>query len=202
MLTVEQKLKLNHIIADRLLDRLEFIQFQPDNILEFGFIDAYLMDKLAIYYPNAELYSLYNSSNAKQINCINKQNIFASHFQELPLENNSLDLIISNLSIDCLHPNIDKYFKELHRIIRSDGLLLFAMLNVDQINRNQLLNVGDILLANKFCDPVVDQELININYNSNNREDPNYEQTIVAEVLYAHALGNNLIKTPINIDSM
>ena len=199
MLTIEQNLKLNHIIADRLLERLEFIPFQPDNILEFGIIDAYLMDKLAIYYPTAELYSLCGK-NIEQINCSNKHNIFASHFQELPLENNSLDLIISNLSIDCLHPNIDKYFKELHRIIRSDGLLLFTMLNVDQINRNQLLNVGDVLLANKFCDPVVDQELININYNSNNREDPNCEQTIVAEVLYAHALGNNLIKTPISID--
>jgi malonyl-CoA O-methyltransferase len=200
MLTVEQNLKLNHIIADRLLERLEFIPFQPDNILEFGFIDAYLIDKLAIYYPTAELYSLCGN-NIEHINCSNKHNIFASHFQELPLANNSLDLIVSNLSIDCLHPDLDKYFQELHRIIRPDGLLLFTMLNVDQINYNQFLKVGDLLLANKFCDPVIDQELININYRSEDREDPDCEKMIAVEIFYGHALGSNLIKTPINIDS-
>lgn len=200
MLSVEQNLKLNHIIADRLLERLEFIPFKPDNILEFGFIDAYMIDKLAIYYPTAELFSLC-ANGTKQINCSNKHSIFASHFQELPLENNNLDLIISNLSIDWLHPDLDKYFKELHRIIRPDGLLLFTMLNVNQINSNQLLKIGDLLLSNKFCDPVIDQELININYKSEGLEDPDCENVIAVEIFYGHALGSNLIKTPINIYS-
>ena len=198
MLTIEQNLKLNHIIADRLLERLEFIPFQPNSILELGLVDTYLIDKLAIYYPGAELYSLCTNS-MEQAKFSNNYNLFVSGFQKLPLESSSLDLIISNLTIDYSHPDLDKYFKEFHRIIRPDGLLLFTMLNYCQIHSNQLLNVGDLLLANKFCDPVIDQELININYKSAGDEDLGCQKIIPVEIFYGHALGSYSIKTPVHI---
>ena len=197
-LTDEQTIKLNHAIADKLIDRLEFVPFQPDNILELGRVDEYLSDKLSIYYPNAELYGL--SENINKIKPINKNNIFFANLNKLPLPDNSVDLIISNLAIDCLNPNIDQLFKELHRIIRLDGLLLFTILNknfdtdkINNKNNNELLYIGDLLLVNKFCDPVVDQELININYRSDNK-------IITTEILYGHALGSNIIKTLVMID--
>ena len=49
-LTDEQTIKLNHAIADKLIDRLEFVPFQPDNILELGRVDEYLSDKLSTQY--------------------------------------------------------------------------------------------------------------------------------------------------------
>lgn len=201
MLTHKQTIKLNHAIADKLLDRLGFVPFQPDNILELGRVDEYLSDKLSIYYPNAELYGL--SENIKKIKSINKNNIFFANLNKLPLPDNSVDLIISNLAIDCLNPNVEELFKELHRIIRLDGLLLFTMLNknfdTDKINNKdneELLYIGDLLLINKFCDPVVDQELININYKSNNSDN----KILTVEILYGHALGSNAIQTLVMIE--
>lgn len=196
MLTTEQTIKLNHAIADRLLERLEFMPFQPDHILEFGCIDQYLLDQLSVYYPHSELYGLSSNSNISDINGVT-HNVFKANLTKLPLADNSLDLIISNLVIDCLNIDLDKYFKELYRIVKFDGLLLFTMINNTTINNNQLLNIGDLLLSNKFCDPVIDQELININYKLNNTAQ---NENLTIEILYGHALGNNLIKTPINID--
>ncbi len=196
MLTTEQTIKLNHAIADRLLERLEFMPFQPDHILEFGCIDQYLLDQLSVYYPHSELYGLSSNSNISDINGVT-HNVFKANLTKLPLADNSLDLIISNLVIDCLNIDLDKYFKELYRIVKFDGLLLFTMINNNTINNNQLLSIGDLLLSNKFCDPVIDQELININYKLNNTAQ---NENLTIEILYGHALGSNLIKTPINID--
>lgn len=174
MLTHEQNIRLHHAIADQLLERLEFAQFQPDSILDFGGIDRYLLNKLAIVYPDAKLFAC---------------------GLELLLADHSCDLIISNLAINYLDPCIDKLFKKLHKIIRPEGLLLFTMLNdnynADTLNNNILLSMGDMLLLNKFCDPVMDRELININYKTN------------IEIIYGHALGNSLITDltiPVTID--
>jgi len=206
MLTHEQTTKLTHKIATRLLDRLEFITLQPGNILDLGCLDEYLLDQLAINYPTAELYGLNIAINTTidQIKYKNIHNIFCANLDNLPLADSSLDLIVSNLAIDCLNINIDQWFKELHRVIKPDGLLLFTMFNTTKLDNNALLKIGDVLLNNRFCDPVVDQELININYKSNNIvnkiENVDQIKTMSIEVLYGHALGSYFIKTPIDID--
>ncbi len=101
----------------------------------------------------------------------------------LPLADDSLDLVWSNLMLHWLPPAEDlrRAFAELHRVLATGGLLQFAMLGPDTLKELRaaakkvgagwtapsfpdMHDIGDMLLAAGFADPVMEMEMLTLTY--------------------------------------
>jgi malonyl-CoA O-methyltransferase len=98
----------------------------------------------------------------------------------LPLAGGSLGLVWSNLALHWLD-DPRPAFDELHRVLEVGGLLMFSMLGPDTLKElrtaarkvgagdtaRQFLDmhdIGDMLVAAGFADPVMDMEMITLTY--------------------------------------
>ena len=106
----------------------------------------------------------------------------AADAAKLPLRNDSVDLVFSNLMLQwCNDP--DAIFRETRRVLRQGGLLTFASLGPDslrelraawsQIDRGthvhrfiDMHDLGDALVRTGFAEPVMDTERLTITYSS------------------------------------
>lgn len=195
----EQILKLHHIIADRLLERLFALPFMPEQILNIGCFDHYVNDQLITHYPKATIYNLYSNiyHNHNYNRNYNKNSYWLlANLNDLPFISNSFDLVISNLNLECDDEKLNVNFEELHRVMSTDALLLFTMCNYKNLDQNKLMNIGDLLLKQQFCDPVIDKDLFTINY----IDSLGCKQKTDIELIYGHALGSNLVKTSVLVE--
>ena len=95
----------------------------------------------------------------------------------LPLKDGSLDLVWSNLMLHWLDDPLPA-FRELQRALAVGGLFTFAMLGPDTLKElraagagtlrafHDMHDVGDMLMAAGFADPVMDMETITLAYAS------------------------------------
>lgn len=95
--------------------------------------------------------------------------------RQLPLATETLDLVWSNLMLHWLDDPLPA-FRELHRVLAVDGLLMFAMLGPDTLKELRaagatglrsfpdMHDIGDMLVAAGFADPVMDMDMIEFAY--------------------------------------
>jgi malonyl-CoA O-methyltransferase len=100
----------------------------------------------------------------------------------LPFAANSLDLVWSNLMLHWL-PDPKAAFAELHRVLVEGGLLHFSMLGPDTLKELRVAatklgagwtaptfidmhDIGDMLMAAGFGDPVMEMEMLTLTYRS------------------------------------
>jgi malonyl-CoA O-methyltransferase len=107
----------------------------------------------------------------------------AADVRTLPLASNSLDLIWSNLMLHWLQPPqaLQLAFSELHRVLRPEGLVHFALLGPDTLKSLRhaarqcsavlpaptfldMHDIGDMLATIGFADPVMEMELLTLTY--------------------------------------
>jgi malonyl-CoA O-methyltransferase len=92
----------------------------------------------------------------------------------LPLAEGSLDLVWSNLMLHWL-PDLRPAFAEMQRTLAEGGLLQFAMLGPDTLKELRALgapiasfidmhDIGDMLVATGFADPVMEMEMLTVTY--------------------------------------
>ena len=93
----------------------------------------------------------------------------------LPLRHGSLDLVWSNLVLHWLDDPLPA-FRELNRVLAVDGLLTFSMFGPDTLKELRIAgatglrrfadmhDVGDMLVAAGFADPVMDMDMIAFQY--------------------------------------
>jgi malonyl-CoA O-methyltransferase len=93
----------------------------------------------------------------------------------LPLADACLDLAWSNLMLHWLDDPLPA-FREIHRVLAVGGLFMFAMLGPDTLRELReagadtlrafpdMHDVGDLLVAAGFADPVMDMERITLTY--------------------------------------
>ncbi len=176
---------LQNEVAIRLFERLEMMNVMPKRIAEVGCADGFLTRLLAQKYPKAKITALDASSqmikSAKQ-----GQGFFSSiKFQQadpelLPMKNNSMDLVISNLAYDyCIEPK--KMLLEFNRVLKPGGLLLLSALGPDslmelrqswlQLKPNACFQtfldmhiIGDQIQAAQFKNTLMDRDLIQLKY--------------------------------------
>ncbi len=151
-------------ILDRLIDRLELVKISPKTILVIDVLPEDSIGKLRIKYPDA----LPKSSN----NLIDL----------LALENNSVDLIFSNLMLHWA-PDPEGFFQEISRVLKPNGLLMFTILGPDTLKELRfswlavdefphihdfydMHDIGDSLMRAHLAEPVMDMEQLTINYAS------------------------------------
>ncbi len=106
--------------------------------------------------------------------------LVSADVQALPLAANSLGLAWSNLMLHWLDDPLPA-FKELHRVLEVGGLLCFATLGPDTLKELRtaaeragaggaarrfldMHDLGDMLVAAGFGDPVMDMEMITLTY--------------------------------------
>ena len=101
----------------------------------------------------------------------------AADVRALPLANGSLGLAWSNLMLHWLDDPLPA-FRELQRVLEVGGLLMFSALGPDTLQElraagaatlrrfHDMHDLGDMLLAAGFADPVMDMERIELAYAS------------------------------------
>ena len=132
---------LQREIGQRLLDRLDYIKFQPLRILDVGAGTGDCSYQLANIYNKSELVILDFATNMLQ-QARQKRNWkqrLSSRYQytsgdasQLPLAANSVDMVFSNLTLQWC-TDLEQVFTEFRRVLRPDGMLLFSTFGPDTL---------------------------------------------------------------------
>jgi len=176
---------LQREIATDLLDRLDFIKLTPQTILDVGTGTGNVSRTLQQKYPKANIYSIdialpmlqqAKKHVVKSFFKRPKQHLICADTMQLPIKNNSVDLLISNLMLQWCD-DIQTVFTEFARVLKPDGALFFSTFGPDTLKElrqswadvdqyrhvNQFTDmhdIGDSLLQAGFTHPVMDVDWV------------------------------------------
>ena len=184
---------LTREVETRMLERLQYIKLYPRRILDAGSGPGRGARQLAERYPQARVLALdfaYPMLQAargqgpwlrrllgrERIDCL------CADFAALPLAAASVDLVWSNLALHCAGDPLPA-LKELWRGLKVGGLLMFSSYGPDTLRELKrafaahdgaahvhdfidMHDLGDMLSACGYAEPVMDMELITVTYAS------------------------------------
>lgn len=210
---------LRREIAHRMHERLQLVKLVPQRVLDAGCgtgADLALLQKtyvaaqvLGLDAAEPMLRSLpgqpgrqsaLNQLLGKLLPAKSGIDLLCGDFADLPLGQNSVDLVWSNLALHW-HPQPDRVFAEWRRVLRLNGLLMFSCFGPDTFQevREAFADVdlaphtlpfvdmhdfGDQLVEAGFATPVMDMEKLTVTYDDAAR--------LLADV---RALGGNPLTT-------
>jgi malonyl-CoA O-methyltransferase len=185
---------MQKLVREEMLSRLDLVSLKPQYILDAGCGTGHASQSLLKKYPDAHVISLdfamrmlrktraLNESIAqrfKRLIGLSQQSYLCADLEQLPLAANSVDMFWSNLAIQWSN-NLDAVFADIHRVLRTDGLLMFSTLGPDTLKElraassvdgnvhvNRFLDmhdIGDALVRAGFADPVLDVERVVLTY--------------------------------------
>jgi len=182
---------LQREVCGRMLERLDYIKLQPARILDAGSGTGVGTRQLTVKYPAAQMVALDIATGMLQIArghsgwwrklfSGTQQMQVCGDIEALPLATNSMDMVWSNLAMQWCN-DLPHAFGELHRVLKTDGLLMFSTFGPDTlkelrhafngVDRHSHLNrfadmhdIGDMLSHSGFADPVMDMECITLTY--------------------------------------
>jgi malonyl-CoA O-methyltransferase len=194
--TYDASAVLQREVAIRLAERLAYIKLEPKRAVDIGCGTGYITHDLLKRYPKTEIISLDLSLNMlQQTATVNQQGwkkwfnpqknkplAICADAESLPLQNQSVDLIASNLMLQWSN-NLSETFAGFHAVLAPNGLLLFTTFGPDTLKEMReswanvddqphtstfvdMHEVGDALLQAGFINPVTDMEVITMTYSS------------------------------------
>ncbi len=187
---------LQKLVREEMLSRLDLVSLKPESILDAGCGTGHASKALMQKYPKAQVVSLdlamgmlhktqlINTSFTQRIKQgfgLNKQHLLCADIEQLPLADASLDMVWSNLAIQWCN-DLDAAFTDIHRVLLTDGLLIFSTLGPDTLKELRaassmdrehvhvsrfidMHDIGDALVRAGFSAPVLDVERITLTYN-------------------------------------
>lgn len=190
----DQAAVLQREVADRMLERLDYIKLDPTRILDAGAGTGYGARLLAARYPRAQLVALDLAhpmlqtargaqprwKRALPMLGGSGTRYVCGDVDHLPLTASSMNAIWSSLTLQwCNDP--EKTFREFYRVLAPGGLLMFSTFGPDtlkelrqafagidgytHVNRFvDMHDLGDMLQYAGFSAPVMDMELITMTY--------------------------------------
>lgn len=182
--------------ADELLDRLSLVTLQPKRVLDLGVGTGRNLTLLAKRYPDAQMLALdiapamlqqarqryQKASGIKRwLPYSNTPFYLAGDAENLPLADNSVDLVFANLTLQWCDPRTS--FAEIQRVLRPDGLLMFTSLGPDTLCELRqawaevddyphvnmfydMHDVGEAMMEGGLAEPVLDTDLYTLTYDS------------------------------------
>ncbi len=194
----DQHAQLQHLIGERLVERLDYVKIKPELILDLGCSTGKFTRQLQQHFKKSkvlgvdlawQMLSVAQSNGNWLKKWTNKERYTCADAEKLPFADNSFDLIYSNLMLYWLD-NPDTAFRELNRIIKPGGLLIFTSFGPDTLKEmrqswaiaqgkdalgknsnhvrvNRFLDmhdIGDSLTKSGFGGTVMDSETITMNY--------------------------------------
>ena len=188
---------MQKLVREEMINRLDLVSMQPERILDAGCGTGHASQALTQKYPKAQVISLdlamgmlhktqaMNTSftqRIKQTLGFNKQHLLCADIERLPLADASFELVWSNLAIQWCN-DLDAAFTNMHRVLRTDGLLMFSSLGPDTLKELRaassvdgehvhvsrfidMHDIGDALVRAGFAAPVLDVERITLTYDN------------------------------------
>ncbi len=174
----------------RMGERLDYVKLNPARIADIGCASGDGIRDLQQRYPAAlpvavdfspaMLQQVWGRVPLLQRLTRRAPRLVNADARALPLTANSLGLVWSNLMLHWLDDPIPA-LREMHRVLEVDGLLMFAMLGPDTLKElraacrdcgiepplrrfHDMHDIGDMLVAAGFADPVMDMEMLTLTY--------------------------------------
>lgn len=176
---------LQREIGARLLERLGLTTLQPARILDIGCGPGRQLVTLSKRYPRAQVLGVdlamsMLAATRRARDWFRRRPLVCADALQLPFAATCFDLVYSNLMLQWCD-DLDQVFRELRRVMRTHGLLLFSTFGpdtlkelrsawraVDSFNHvNRFIDmhdIGDTLLRAGFVEPVMDMEHITLTY--------------------------------------
>ena len=180
---------LQREIESRLLERIEFRRHDPLKIVDLGCGTGSASRTLAGQFPQANVIALDWSpamlaktaeTGSESHHSAGEIGLVCADMHSLPLAARSADLIFSNLALQWSY-DLPAVFSEFRRIMKADAMLVFTCFGPDTLSELKqawravddrphvndhpdMHDVGDVLLAAGFRDPVMDTERLTLEY--------------------------------------
>lgn len=190
--TYDAAAEIEREIGRRLLERLECVTIAPARIVDLGCGPGTASHALATRYPAAQLVGIDSAEAMLAVGRQNGRlsRLFLPFLRQrglqricadaaaLPLASASSQFVWSNL----LLPWVDDplaVFREAHRVLDVEGLLMFATFGPDTLKELRacfadgavhaqrfidMHDLGDMLVACGFADPVMEMEIVTVTY--------------------------------------
>lgn len=180
---------LQQEVCARSLDRLQFIKLKPQRVLDAGCGTGNAWPGLMARYPGAELLALDLAPamlrkargrlpwHRRWLGRVPRT--ICGDIESLPLRAGLVDLVWSNLALQWVN-DLPSAFRELKRVLAPGGLLLFTTFGPDTLKELRaaqpdaaaggftrhadMHDIGDLLVAAGFADPVIDMEPFTLTY--------------------------------------
>ncbi len=199
-------------VGRRMAERLDYVKIAPQRIADIGCASGDGIRALGRRYPRAlplaidialpMLHAVRGKAPLLSRLAGHDPRAINADVRQLPLANRSLGLVWSNLMLHWLD-DLHAAFAELHRTLEVDGLLTFSMLGPDTLKELRqacvacgiesplrlfpdMHDVGDLLVAAGFADPVMDMEMITLTYRSPRGLLRDQRHLGVRDVLFGH----------------
>jgi len=182
---------LQREVCKRMLERLDYIKLNPDRVLDAGSGTGWGTRQLSQRYPAAQVVALdialgmlsvarEQSGWWRKLFSGSRQSQLCADVEALPLAPNSLEMVWSNLALQWCN-DLPATFIGLHRVLKSDGLVMFSTFGPDTLKElrfafqgvdghshvsrfTDMHDIGDMLTHSGFAEPVMDMEIITLTY--------------------------------------
>lgn len=171
--------RLEAEVGGRMLERLDYVKIAPRRVLDAG--SGPPQRVLGRRYPAAEVIALDFAlamlrAGKKKLLERRPPKALCADIARLPIAAEALDLVWSNMALHWA-PDPAAALREFHRVLAVDGLLMFSTLGPDTLQELRaaagagrvhafadMHDLGDMLLAAGFAEPVMDMERLTMVY--------------------------------------
>jgi malonyl-CoA O-methyltransferase len=175
---------LQREIADRLLERLDYVRLEPQRILDLGAGTGHAVGALHRRYRRARVVALDFAHGMlrqarKRGDWLRRPLCVCADAESLPLAEGAVDLIVSNATLQWC--DLERTFGECLRVLRPGGLFMFTTFGPDTLKELRqawrevdgdshvssfldMHDIGDALVRARFADPVMDVERLTLTY--------------------------------------
>ncbi|WP_456414538.1 malonyl-ACP O-methyltransferase BioC [Thiolapillus sp.] len=176
---------LQREVSRRLLQRLDLVTLQPRAVLDLGCGTGGQAGQLLRRYPQARVYALdfalpMLAHARRKGRWLRRPHCVCADMEQLPLADNSMDLICSSLAFQWAG-DPQSLYRECLRVLRPGGLLMFTTFGPDTLRELRaawaavddhvhvspfmdMHDLGDILVNSGYAAPVMDVERITLTY--------------------------------------
>lgn len=176
----EKEAVLQSAVRGQLQERICFAHLVPEVVLDLGCGVGSAIADLKGLYPDALVVGLDLCPEMLQQANRDQGEFLCGDFEQLPLQENSVDLVCANLSLHCA-VDVEAPFAEVQRVLKPNGLFSFATFGPDSLRELRkawsevdsgvhihrfldMHDLGDALIRHGFSEPVLDVDQFQLSY--------------------------------------
>ena len=185
--TYDASAVLHREVGQRLFEHLDPIRIEPRRIVDLGCGTGPAFEALGKRYPQADLIGVdFSTAMLRRARARTGwlrrtfghrgPRLVCTDAERLPLAHGSVDFVLSNLALQWCRP--ENVFAEAARVLPTGGLFMFSTLGPDTLKELRaafdeqrhvhdfvdMHDLGDALVHAGFADPVMEMEVITLEY--------------------------------------